>query len=252
LDANLLPSPDPRFQFIQFGVLGNPDVELPAITSAEIGYRAKLSDKWSSDIEFFYTQGQDFITRFVRASPISPTTLRFDFNTQNDNLRSTQTGATFSVDYTGAKNQLRAFVNLQWTDLENFSPFDAEAEKGKMYDIRNYKSAPNWYGGIYWHHQFSAHWQLNLNAYFFGNHEVWHRIDRSFLQREFNRNNFVRAGTGAEIKGKFSFNAKLMFSPVKQITTFINIRNLLNQTGFEYYFTDRLGLTFLGGINFKI
>ncbi|MCU0443474.1 MAG: TonB-dependent receptor plug domain-containing protein [Microscillaceae bacterium] len=252
VDRNLLPSPSPPFQNISFGIQGNANVDLPALTSAEVGYRVKLNDKWSGDIEFFYAQGSNFLSRFVNFLPLNQSTLLLNFTTQNDLLSSTQTGSTFSLEYTGQKNQLRFFLNLQWTDLQNFSPFDNEADKSKNYDIRNYRATPNWFGGIYWNHHFSSKWRLNLNTYFFGNHEIWHRTERTFLQTEFEKNNFVRSGIGADVKAKVIFNAKLMFSPVKQLTTFVNVRNLFDQTGFEYYFTDKVGIGIMGGVNFRL
>jgi iron complex outermembrane receptor protein len=250
LDRNLIPTANPNV-FARLGIKGNPDVSLPAVNTLEIGYRLKLTDKWNLDFEYFHNKGRNYITRFISISPINQTTLRFDFNSQNDALEVVQQGITTAFEYNHTANQFRAFLNLQWTDLQKFSPFDLLVESNQTYDIKNYRVSPNWYGGVYWNHRFSAKWSINLNTYFFGRHEIWHRVDRTYLQAQFNQGNFVNKGTGAEIKTKLLLNFKIMFSPAKQITTFINIRNLLNQTNFEYYYTDKIGTNIFGGINFN-
>jgi iron complex outermembrane recepter protein len=249
LDRTLIPVPNTNL-LNQLAIQGNTEVNVPAINSAELGYRFKLNENWIFEAELFYAQGSDFLARFARITPINATTIRTTFVTQNDQLSSIQKGLMLSVEYNDNKDQLRAFLSIQRVSLQNFSPFDTVNDQNKVYTINNYRATPNWFGGVYWNHRFNNRWSLNLNTYFFGHHEVWHRVDRAILGAEYNRGAPVQSGIGAEVKTKVVFNAKLSYSPAKQITTFINIRNLLNQTNFEYYYTDKLGITLLGGIYF--
>lgn len=225
--------------------LGNEDLKLMEVTTMEAGYRLQPRKGFLIEIEGFRSSTQNYHAPVaeINGTEVVATQTNLD-------LEMVQQGITFSMDYTTEeKTFLKAFLTVQKNQIYHFSPYfitpnsDATGTRNITVqdDINHYRGTPSWYGGFYVYHRISRKFSIQTNSYFFGRQELRHRST-------------IFAGNTEEkthIKAKVLLNASLAYKPVQQLTFFVNGRNLFFQKNMEYYFTDEIGTTLLGGINFE-
>lgn len=232
--------------------LGNTDLKLFNTRSMEVGYRFKPNDKFQLALEGFYTEGQDLALStqgFNFDNPDANNAINILVKFENIDLIARQLGFTFSAEYKSRKIQLRPFVTWQQTNISNFSPFITRPDSDPtgaqntsvQSDIDNYQATPTLYGGFLGNYLINQRFSINLNAYFFTNQVLTNRVD--------NLNDLE--SNPARVKGKAIVNMKVLFKPVRQLSMFVNLRNLLAQNSFEYYYTDTIGTTFTVGFNYE-
>ncbi|NJO03502.1 MAG: TonB-dependent receptor [Bacteroidia bacterium] len=236
--------------FVEATVNGNPNLDLIEATTWEAGYRWQVSDKFRLDGEVFLSTMENFsfFVNRLTSDPTMPSSLTVLFDRQNIDLKAEQVGATFSAEFSSPRLTLKPFVTWQRTQIFNYSPFTLAQESDPtgtenisiQQDISNYKATPAIYGGLYSNIIFSSRFNLNLNSYFFSSHQISHRVDTSPGYEP----------SPANIPTKMLLNVKLSYKPITQMNLYFNLRNLLGQRGIEYYHTDRIGSSLLGGITY--
>ncbi len=234
--------------------IGNAELDLMRSGSVEIGYRYQPNEKLFVDVEGFWSTGKDFNkiildqpvdTILVQGSPavvISPT-----FEQTNVDLEAEQQGITLALSYQPLANlRFRGFLTWQRTQLSNVSPYDVTPQVDPVFnlfnqtDVDDYTGTPRFYGGFYVNYRFKSVFNINLNGYYFGEHEITHASD-AFLGRP---------ATVAEIVSKLLVNLKLTYQPIQALSIYANIRNLSNADPYEYYFTDPTQRSILGGFQY--
>lgn len=243
---------------VALAVSGNRDLKLLNSQLLELGYRGKISEVLQVDAEAFFARNNNFAD-FLYATttardvngvltPVQP------FQTLNIPLKSSQWGLTLSLNYNATKFQVRPYVTFQQTSLSNASPFtntaDAQFVPGNNDPLQNNINSnigrkeddtgtPDFFGGAFVEFRLSKKFGINLNPYFFSSYSFF----------SFQDNNYPDGRGRTNIPAKFLVNLKVEYQPIPSLNIFVNARNLLNQDTFEFFKTDRIGISIYGGIN---
>jgi iron complex outermembrane receptor protein len=238
---------------LNFFVEGNQETKLLIADMAEAGYRVTIGDNLQLDLEAFYGWSQNFSDFINKASDPSETRQQ----TLNTPLKTRQSGITLSLNYVLNRLQFKPFVSYQCTRLVNSSLYpyleDAPAKQSNnnnptLFNLNSgngttidHEGTPAWYGGFFLNYQPSVKWNLNLSSYFFTDQKYYYFM-----------NTFVNDGTSGigEVNSKFLLNFKASYRPTSSLSVSVNLRNLLNQQGNEYFNTDKGAIYVLGGISF--
>lgn len=237
------------FIFTEAVAKGNDKLKLLTSRSAEVGYRFQAQEKFSIDVDFFRSDAKDFASLIFSIDTLFQATrvlIRPAYTQTNIPAQAMQQGMTWSLAYTfSTKFQGRLFFTLQKTAIKDFSPYNFDVSLNPIFnylnlsEIDNYKGTPQIYGGFFINYS-ANQFNINLNGYYFDRQELTH-ISDAILQRP---------PTVATVKSKLLLNLKVGYRPFKQFLFYANVRNILQQDAFEYYFTDRVGSTVSGGINY--
>jgi iron complex outermembrane recepter protein len=229
---------------IDLEISGNEALRLLTTDLWELGYRTRLTNNAQLELEAWYGQTQNF-ANFLFADPFSRTVNGvtrniLPFQTLNIPLKTQQMGLTLAFSYFTKNLQLRPYITYQTTTLLNSSESNTVA--GQQNDIgknTQHTGTPTWFGGLILNYQ-AKPFNFNINPYFFSNYEFF----------SFQNPNYPDGRGRGSIPAKLLINAKVSYSPMSSMAFFINIRNALNSQTIEFYNTDRMGLLFLGGLNF--
>lgn len=242
---------------------GNKNLDLLNSTMLEAGYRTMLSENISLDVEVYSTRTKNYAA--VIQEETTPTPENYPIvaqsTTQIQNLPMSvqQTGTTLSLNVVFDKVQLKPFVSFQKTTLKDYAPYfnatTAAPDISNGYDPANnnmysgigtttdHKFTPKAYGGAYVNYRVTSKFNMNVNMYWFS-HQTFYQMDNMRYQD---------GAHGIEhIEGKLLLQARLAYSPVKQVTIFANGRNLLADKSREYYHGDATAMMLLGGVNFQL
>lgn len=238
---------------------GNKNLDMLNSKMFELGYRTMLKSNLSLDVEAYHTTTANYTALILDETIITPQNAPVIGNTsltiENIPLHVKQQGLSVALRYVVNKFQIKPFVTLQKTRLENYSQYfstsNATPSPGNNMDPANYnlntvsdvdhKFTPEVYGGAYINYALNNKFNFNVNAYWFSK--------QTFLSQD---NTTYQDGVrGVEnIEGKLLLNATVSYAPVKQLRVFVNGRNLLNRKSVEYYNSDTTPAMVYGGINF--
>jgi iron complex outermembrane receptor protein len=247
--------------FMQVTSMGNKELELLNSTMAELGYRTKLRNNLSLDVEAYYTRTENYTTLVQGQTVLSggfPVIGDTYLQAANVPLDVHQMGTTISLTAVVNKFQIKPFVTFQKTTLKDYSPYfntaDAAPSAGNGFDPANnnlnsgkgtetdHKFTPKAFGGLYLNYAASAKFNMNLSTYWFAQH-TFYQMDNTEYQDGIH---------GVEhIDGKAIVNAKVSYSPIKMLSIFVNGKNLLNRKSVEYYRGDATARMILGGVSLQ-
>lgn len=225
--------------------MGSEEYDLFTVKMAEIGYRVKLHKSVQLDLDVFRQTGNNFgsylITEFAGPPmpPGIPTELRF----QNVPTKAVQLGGTLSMNLVlNEKLQIKPFITIQKTEVTDVpdAHISPDAMPGLTYHSGTHKNTPSFYGGFFANYRISSKFNVNLNGYFFDQHNQYDMSDPAGNSEH------------ADIKGKMLMNLKVNYSPKKNINVFVNGRNLLDADSREMFGTDRTGALYSGGVAFML
>jgi iron complex outermembrane receptor protein len=240
---------------------GNRNLALLNSNMIELGHRIMLKSNISLDVEVYNIQTKNYsavIQHDTRLTPENfPVVVATNLTIENIPLKVEQQGTSISLTIVVNRFQIKPFVTLQKTTLKDYSKYfssdAAEPSATNHFDPANYnmntglgletnhKFTPKAYGGAHINYLISSKFNFNLNTYWFSQHTFYQRDNTAY-------NDGVR---GVEnIKGKAIVNAKVVYTPVKAISVFINGKNLLGNKSIEYYQGDATPLMILGGVSF--
>jgi iron complex outermembrane receptor protein len=170
-----------------------------------------------------------------------------------------QRGITVSVTYSSKKLQAKPFITFQKSTTKNYAPFLNTADAG-MGMIQNddpaanninsrmgakgvLKSTPAAFGGAYINYMFSKKLNINTTAYYNAAQTHDHASNLIF-------NDGVRGID--HINAKLILNANVSYELIKGLRFFCSGKNILNDKSREFFHTDIVPFTFLGGINYEL
>ena len=233
-------------------VEGNPEIKLTTVDLFELGGRMKFGENMSIDLTLFSQKlnnlnslvqmGSD--TTYNPVIPILPQTITSYTKYQALPLEAVQKGVTLSIIYSPIKEfQFSPFITLQETQVKN-QPYylTTMPVPGNIYDNKEgtHESTPSFYGGFNANILPMDKLNINLNAYFFGKHKLYH-------QKEV----YPQMNDNGEIEGKILMNTKVAYRVSRNIKAYVAVKNILNDDSREHYGTDRMGRLFRIGINYN-
>jgi iron complex outermembrane recepter protein len=242
-------------------VSGNKDLELLNSTMIELGYRSKLRSNISLDIEAYYTRTKNYTAIIQGATKLTPSNYPIvaetDIQVGNLPFEVAQLGTSISLNVVIGKLQLKPFITLPKTTLEDYAPYfsTSAAAPGSLnnFDPANYNLnsgigtetdhlfTPKAYGGANINYNISPKFNVNVNTYWFSKQTFYHRQNIEFKDGE----------RGIEqIEGKALVNARVAYAPVKAMNIFVTAKNLLGKKSVEYFDGDATPAMILGGVSF--
>ena len=248
--------------YTQYVVTGNKELSLLHSNMIELGYRTKLRSNISADLEGYYTRTENYsalIQNETTPTPENyPVVATTSLSTQNIPLQVEQLGATLSMTMVFDNVQIKPFVTVQKTTLNDYSPYfsttNAAPSDNNGNDPANnnvnsgkgsstaHKFTPKAYGGLYVNYSISSKFVINVNTYWFSSQTFFHMDNIKY--------NDGKQGV-ENINGKLIANAKIQYLPVDGVSIFVNGKNLLNKTSREYYRSDETPAMVLGGVSFN-
>ncbi|MBN1969568.1 MAG: TonB-dependent receptor plug domain-containing protein [Candidatus Delongbacteria bacterium] len=147
----------------------NKDLKLVVMDNAEFGWRSRFSQKFKTDLEFFYmsTDGHSLLfetSEFDSASNTKITTKSY----KNISLNAIQIGTTFDAKYLISKDsEIHVFGTFQRTFLKNFLKLLISGEQNKIVftDIEH-KYTPKFYGGFGYNYLLSDLITFSVMSYY--------------------------------------------------------------------------------------
>ncbi len=219
--------------------VANPTLDVVSNSMTEVGVRAQVTNTLQFDAALFRQHIEDLNYQYPVAS--TPLTETFEVQTlQSINLptEATQWGVTLSANFVpSAQVQVKPFVTWQATQVTDL-PTTTSAQFTDLVDDTHH-STPSFYGGAFVNYAPYRKLNVNVSAYFFSQHTIYHVED------------LRRPSMEGQIAGKLLTNAKVSYEVAKKLDFYVNGRNLLGNDSREYYGTDRIGRMLLGGVSYN-
>ena len=230
-----------NFLNIGGGQVGDKNLDLFTIDMIEVGYRAQLSSKLQLDIDVFQQTGKN-LTAIVQRAGFQ--------QFMNVSTEAKQIGATISLNYVpNEKLQFKPFVTIQKTETEDQPSLfvdPAIVPPGTVtYKDSEHEYTPGYFGGFYLNYKPVAKLNINLSGYYFGEQTQY---DGSYDASD---DTTPQYGFG-QISSKFMMNAKVSYEIVKNLTAFVNARNLFNNDSREFYAADRTAGLYTAGLSYSL
>lgn len=250
-----------------FQFRGNRDLDLLKTDMIEIGYRGRLSKHVSIDLEAFMTKYSNFVypiisgdetlqTQVVGSIPVAPglnlpvmdAELLVDNVNTNFPQEFEQRGVTLSLNYLNQNFQVKPFVNVQESKINNYTAYPEDsASYNELINIYH-KGTPMVYGGAYINYQLKK-LNFNISPYFMTSSEMLH--DFGALRPPLSDGNLPEGTADMKLNGKLIMNANISYQLLEILRLNINLRNISTNDSQEYFFTDRIKPNFLIGLNFS-
>lgn len=223
-------------------ILGNQNTKLFVVNMIEVGYRTKLSDRFQIDLDVFQQKGSNVVAYMVSGfqSPAPGVVVPSLIQLQGTPIESTQQGFTLSFNYIlNQRVQFKPFITYQSTETKNFpDQYVLPSLAPVTYSTISHKAAPAFFGGWYFNYN-QEKWNVNISGYYMGEQEKY-AGNLSFPAPP------VPVDTNPS---KFLLNAQVGYNLTKSLSAFATGRNLLNQTGREFGYTDKIGSFYGFGLN---
>lgn len=260
LVPTLINSSNPINPTMNVVLAGNKNLNLLSNNMLEIGHRIKIANNVIVDLAAFNQTFTNLnVLIFKGVTVTNPPNMSFNYFTENLPLKIVQNGLTVSAQSTFKDNkfQFKPSITIQNTRLKNYSPW--YNEKG-AYDTRfpvPYKFAPSkdslvdvdskstpslWFGfnvvvkpiekltidvsGVYYD-KYQLHMSSEIN----------------------NQTGVITNQNGSNINSKIILNINLNYKLHKNLSAYLNVRNLLKQQSAEGFGSDRIGRSILLGLN---
>ncbi len=230
-------------------ITGDENLKLLGIDLFELGYRSKITDNFHIEFDVFhqivqnytYLVGQPNQVDMVNGKVIIPQTV------ENISMKAIQDGITLSANVVLSKLQVKPFVTIQTTQLKDVPQYRnsvASNPTNNIYVTYNAESkgSPTVFGGAYVNYKISKKFNANASIYYFGGYQY----SNIYTHLGSNPQNGI-----VDVPSKFLLNARVAYKPLEKLELFVNLRNALNQTSFEFAQTDKTALMFLVGASFK-
>lgn len=230
-----------NFLDIGGGQIGNNNLDLFTLDMIEIGYRAQLSSKLQLDIDVFQQKGKNLTALVQTAGP-----QQF----MNVPTEAKQIGTTISLNYVpNEKLQFKPFITIQKTETEDQPSLfvdPAIVPPGTVtYEDSEHDYTPGYYGGFYLNYRPVSKLNINVSSYYFGKQTQY---DGSYDAADDSTPQYAYG----QISAKFMVNAKVSYEIVKNLTAFVNARNLFADDAREFYAGDRTAGLYTGGLSYSL
>ena len=223
--------------------IGNPTIKLASIQQNEIGYRSKISNKFSVDLEVFHMRSEDFSgfeADYFAILDSSSGTIRSDLRYRNYSVEVEQIGATAMLTYNpNKKTGVKAFTTLQKSKLLNLEIYDPLMpffipQEPSVVQETDQENTPAFYGGVIVDAKISSKFLLNTNMYYYSSQVYKYRIDET------------------TVPSNMIWNIIAKYNMLNQHVVFLNIRNAFNTKKREFGFIDKSKALILAGIELRL
>ncbi|WP_299385415.1 TonB-dependent siderophore receptor [uncultured Lacinutrix sp.] len=272
-------SPSPISVPVTLHVNGQKDLKYPTITSSEIGWRTKINNSLSLDLEVFYSNVDNFVNPNVYhdytteqeldefGNPGALLSIRADGSVkfENYNLNASQYGIGFTLDYDfNDKFRAKVFGNYQKTNISGRKNIDVELtniqfEVNDTGDVLtttlsnttnptqwSEEATPSFFGGFTINYKPNNKWSFNTDGYIYSQHEF-----ASYNYYQINDlENLEKDKSQMDIKTNLILNAKTSYQLNKHATINLTAKNLFGKHR-EYGFADNIGSLFFVGLQWK-
>ncbi|WP_396600849.1 TonB-dependent receptor plug domain-containing protein [Algibacter sp. R77976] len=272
-------SPDPITVPVHLSINGQEDLKYPTITSTEIGWRTKINNSLSLDLEMFYSKVDNFVNPnayhdYITEQEIDEfgnpgNLLSINANGavifENYNLNASQYGLGFTLDYEFNDNfRAKAFGTYQKTNISGRKDIDIELTNIQL-DVSpsgdiltstlsnttnptqwSEEATPSFFGGFSLNYNPNKKWSFNADGYIYSNHEFasYNYYQISDLE------NLENDKSQMFIKTNMVLNTKTSYQFNKHTSINLTAKNLLGKHR-EYGFADNIGSILLVGLQWK-
>jgi iron complex outermembrane receptor protein len=227
----LFPPPNPPLR-----VLGNEDLDRVSIDTAELGLRWQIDSNWAIDGAVYQSQSQDL--QLVSFKSFVPLQVQY----QNMPTEVDQVGAELQLSYQARDWRSSIFVSTQDTDLKDQVNFAGLLQVSNTYDT-DHQNTPEAYGGFAVNYTGINRWVVDVSGY-------W--IDQSRQINQFASNPLTTGSVvDSNVDAKLILNTKISWLMTKQLSLFVNMRNLADDNEREFAFADETGAVYLLGFEWK-
>jgi iron complex outermembrane receptor protein len=226
---------------------GNSTMDVASNTMTELGLRIQATEALQFDIALFDQKLKDLNYPFnTSVVPLTEELILLNFQFQNLHTEAVQRGLTLSANIVpNQRLHFKPFVTIQKTNVDNL-PVGISADFANQVSDEH-QATPTFYGGAYVNFQAHQRLNTNLSMYYFDQHTMYHYSDLGRLATTGEAINPV----AGPIAGKLLANAKVSYRVAKKLDIYLNARNLLGNDRREYYGTDRIGRSLLGGVSYN-
>lgn len=247
------------------------DYDLLTVDDVEIGFRHRISETFTLDIELFWSQLSNLITLNQVSTEIevmdpelvdpfgNPIAVnRQNFSYVNINAKPQQTGAMMSLTSVPFKKMsFQIFVMVQQTKIKNYpeavdangNAMDVDGDGKNSFDYYH-MATPAFIGGINMNYKPIKKLNFNLNSYFYSHQTL--TINSGTVNIDSDGDGVIDIPGGqnqGEVEPNIILNATVNYEFLKNMKVFVTGRNLTGDNKRQYAFADRIGASVLGGIN---
>jgi iron complex outermembrane receptor protein len=244
------------------------DYNLLTVDDVEVGFRHRISETFTLDIELFWSQISNMITlnqvstemELPAADPFgNPIAVnRQNFSYVNINAKPQQTGAMMSLTSVPFKKMsFQIFVMVQQTKIKDYpeavdangDAIDVDGDGENSFDYYH-MATPAFIGGINMNYKPIKKLNFNLNSYFYSHQTL--TINSETVNIDSNGDGSIDTFGGqnqGEVEPNIVLNATVNYEFLKNMKVFVTGRNLIGDNKRQYAFADRIGASVLGGIN---
>lgn len=232
-----------------FYAMGEPNIKATSNTLSEIGLRGNVLSNLQLDVTLFTQKLENaslltYLNSQTYRTSSFPNGLTLNYH-QAANLPYTahQNGLSLSINWIPNKQwQIRPFVTIQETKVENFDFYNNPQQTGVAYNGQKLKheSTPSIFGGWYVNYSPISKLNLNTSAYYLGDQVIYHQNDLYFENNE------------GQIASKMNISAKAAYQVYNKLNVFIGGKNMLNKNTREFYGTDRMGSQYFAGLSYNL
>lgn len=227
---------------------GTQDINLPVMTSYEVGTRNKITDFLQTDVELFYNKTTNFSGLEFDNVDLGTGTVTLKYRNYPTEL--TQLGATITVNMAPSKNLLiKAFATVQNSQMKDYeqdkyiNPFPGVflPSSDTISGNTEHKNTPRIFGGATINYNYKS--KLNVFATLYGYGEQTYSYEYVPVYENGNPED--------KITPKLRLDMKVSYNIWRQSSVFVNARNLLNASSNEFGFADNIGGLYLAGLDLK-
>lgn len=220
---------------------GNPEIKLASIMQHEIGFRSKINDDLSLDLELFTSLSKDYSgleSEFFTVLDPATGAIQSDFVYNNYSVEAMQLGATAMMTYRVNKDfGIKGFVTIQETRVKDVQIYDSSIpffiRQDPIIEDGFHKNTPTCYGGLIVDYKLSPKFLVNTNMYFYSSQLYQYRIDET------------------DVPSNMIWNLVLKYNILDDHILFLNARNAFNTNKREFGFVDRSQALLMFGIELK-
>jgi iron complex outermembrane recepter protein len=238
-------------KYVHVALIGNKNLQLLTADMLELGYRGAIGNQLNIDVELFNIKARE-INNLVDHPPYfsmrgTDTVLNIMIYAENIPLRLDQKGITVSLNWRLPQLQIRPFVTIQESMMQNYDSFHvSEGPIPPVYLVTNKKTrlegTPTIFGGASVNYAPGSKLNVNLNAYYYSKQTYYHFSNYML-------NDGVRGID--HIPAKFLLNASISYELISGLRLFCTGKNLLNNKSREFFGTDSAPFALFGGVNFE-
>jgi iron complex outermembrane receptor protein len=259
----VITNPQTKVDFLTLKYLGNPNLKLPQMDMLEFGYRTAITKNVQVDIEAFHTITSNysyFMADSMYCNPDPNPNNMFHVNYlgtviyQNFDLKTIENGVTVSISAAINKQlYFNVFGTVQNTELKNFFARTTNDVIGRIQNQATYMLLSGQGNSAKASIDSIVDMKHKATPVFFGGASITYKptnkvmISPSFYC--YGKQTFLLKDLETEVPSKLITNIKVSYKIWKNNWIYFNARNLFNNENAEFGYVDKIGGTYMVGLN---